>query len=379
MHFSARKFFLVSFVVLLLVGIPVSVYFLQQQQTIQQQAEKSTNFSFTPASSSSNPIKKEIGDSIPLDVMVDPGTNIVSSVTIEIQYDADKLEAPDGSFVPDTTVFPTILSAPVYTSGKIVVILGVDSPNKAISVKSKAGTVTFKAKASTPSGTPTVITYTSNNIATSRGSNDQALENVFSSGQPAYIQIGGAEAPTGTPTTVPTGGPTAVPTAIPTAGPTAEPTAVPTAAPTSAPSNAAPSCTALTSDLTSGDVPLTVNFTANGTDTDGTLAKVTFNFGDGQVSDVTSGGGIGSASANVQLAHTYTSAGTFQATSLLTDNGNGVSTTGNCTLTIIANGAAAPATPTPTIAPSGSAEILFGVGIVSLLLIIGGSLIFFIL
>lgn len=352
MHFNPKKFFLVVFFLLLLGGIPAAVYMLQQQQITQQQAEKSTNFSFNPASTESSPITVNLGDNVPLDVMVDPGSNIVSSVTIEVTYDPAKLEAANGSLVVNSTVFPTILTAPIYTSGKIVAVLGVGSPNQAIQTKSKAATVTFKTLAGTQ-GTPTKVTYTDANIATSRGPNDQALENVFLLGQPAYIAINSTEEPSATPTNTPTPGP----------------------------NNDSPVCTALTANQTSGAAPFGINFTATGTDSDGTISKATFNFGDGQVSDVTSGGGIGSDSASIQIAHTYTSAGTFQATAILTDNNNGISSNANCSQSISVSGGTvqATATPTPTIVPSGSTEVLFGIGAASLLLIIGGGLLFLIL
>lgn len=371
MHSSAKKFFLVGFIVLLLVGIPVSVYFLQQQQITTQQAEQSTIFSFSPDSTETNPITKTVGDTISLDVMVNPGKNAVTSVTLEINYDADKLEVASGSFVPDPINFPTLLSGgPVYTPGKIVASIGISSPDKAITTITKAATITFKALAPTDNGAPTSIAYTGNNIATSNGGNDQVLENVFSSQIPAFIAISAASEPTATPTTIPTETPTAGPTAVPSDTPT----------PTTTTTNQAASCTTLGADQTSGAAPLTVNFTANGTDSDGSISKVTFNFGDGQVSDVTTGGGIGTNNVNVQLAHTYTTGGTFQASALLTDNSNGVSATGNCTQTISVSGdAAASATPTPPIAATGSTEVLFGVGVASFLLILGGALIFFVL
>lgn len=358
MHFGAKQFFLVSFILLLLVGIPVSVYFLQQQQTITQQAAPSTNFSFEPVSSSSNPLSKTVGESIPLDVIVNPGSNAVSSVTIEIQYDPEKLEAGADAFKQNEAIFPTVLADPVYTSGKITVVVGVSSPDRAIQTKTKVATVTFTAKAKTSEGVPTQVTYTANNIATSNASNDQALENVLSGTLPAYIMINDTETPT------------SAPTAVPTLGPTAEPE------PTSGP---APVCSVFTADATSGNAPMNVNFTTSGSDPDGSITKITFNFGDGQVSDVTSGGGIGSSSATASLSHTYTEGGSFQASAIFTDNTSGVSG-GNCSQTISVTGTATPSpTATPTIAPAGSAEVIFGVGAVSLLLIIGGALIFLIL
>ena len=80
MRFSGKKLFLIGFVVLLLVGIPATVYLVQQQQEIRSRAEKATNLSFQPESSVGTPIVKAIGQDIPLDIMVDPGTNLVSFV-----------------------------------------------------------------------------------------------------------------------------------------------------------------------------------------------------------------------------------------------------------------------------------------------------------
>lgn len=394
MRFSAKKFFLIGFVLLLLVGIPVSIYLVQQQQETRSRAEKSTNLSFQPESSVGSPITKSIGQTIPLDIMVDPGTNLVSFVKLEIQYDPDKLATAAGAFQVNSAVFPTILGGPVYQPGKIIVSMSVGTdPTKAIQTKVRAATLTLKAVQNTVADTPTLVTFSVNTLVTSLGPNDQASENVLSGSTPATIVVasGGSPQPTEPPvptdviptTVVPT---TAVPTtAVPTTAvpTTALPTDVPTVVPTepvpTTVGNTAPVCTALTADTTSGTAPLAVNFTANGTDADDTVIKATFNFGDGQVSDVTSGGSLGTNSVNVQLAHTYSTAGTFQATAILTDSNNGVSETTNCAQTITVSGAGAVNTATPTIAASGSTEVLMGFGAIAAFLMVAGAMIFFLL
>lgn len=378
MHFSAKKFFLVGFVVLLLVGIPVSVYLVQQQQEIRSRAEKSTNLSFVPESSDNTPITKSIGQTIPLDIMIDPGTNLVSFVKFEIQYDPDKLDvASADAFKANSAIFPTILGGPIYTPGKIVVSMSVGTdPTKAIQTKVRAGTLTLKGIANTQPDTPTLVTFSSvNTLITSLGAGDQASENVFAGSTPATIVIAAAIPSPTEPTDEPE--PTDTPeTSTPT--PTTQSTVTATPGPTTA-GNTAPVCTALTADTTSGTAPLSVNFTANGTDADDTISKATFNFGDGQVSDVTTGGGIGTDSVNVQLAHSYTTAGTFQATAILTDSNSGVSETTNCSQTITVSGAGAANTATPTIAAAGSAEVMMGFGAIATFLMIGGALLFFLL
>jgi len=278
--------------------------------------------------------------------------------------------------VPNATVFPSVLEGPVYTPGKISVTLSVGpDPTKSIQTKAKAATVTFKAIANT-SGAPTLVSYGASTQALSIGSNDQASENVLSSSTPATIVIGGAAGPT-----VPI--PTEVPS--PTAVITPAPTEVPTPAPTSPATNQAPACSSLTVDKSTGFAPLAINFTANGTDGDGTISKVTFNFGDGQVSDVTTGGGIGTASVSAQTAHTYNSGGTVTASAIMTDNANGVSDSSSCkqTITVNATSSATPtiigASPAPTIAPTGSTEVAIGIGAAIITFVLGGGFLFFFL
>jgi hypothetical protein len=385
MRFSAKKIFLIGFVLLLLVGIPVSVYLVQQQQELRTRAEKATNLSFQPESSVGSPITKSIGQTIPLDIMVDPGTNLVSFVKLEIQYDPDKLATAPGAFQVNSAIFPTILGGPVYSPGKILVSMSVGTdPTKAIQTKVRAATLNLKAVNNTVADTPTLVTFSVNTLVTSLGPNDQASENVLAGTTPATIVVSSGVGPSPTdvvptdvvPTdVVPT---TVVPTTVvPTTVVPTEP--VPTEPVPTVEGNIAPVCTALTADTTSGTAPLSVNFTANGTDADDSIAKATFNFGDGQVSDVTSGGSLGTNSVNVQLAHTYSTAGTFQATAILTDSNNGVSETTNCSQTITVSGAGAANTATPTIAAAGSAEVLMGFGAVAAFLMVAGAFIFFML
>jgi len=356
MHFNAKKFFLIIFFILLLGGIPAAVYLVKQQQTIQQQAAPATNFSFAPVSSINSPLPHQVGDDISLDIMVDPGTNLVSVVKIEINFDASKLSIANNGFAVNSAVFPSVQEGPVYGDNKVTISMstGFDVNSIIQNTKVKAATVTFKAIAPTEAGSPTLITY-GNSLAYSGGASDQGLQNVLSGTSPAVITIGGGETE-------------------PTAGPTEPPTE--TQPPVVTDNNIAPVCEALTADPKTGKAPLAVNFTANGSDSDGTISKVTFNFGDGQVSDATSGGGIGSESAKVQVSHTYSTGGSFKATALFTDNQGKVSGAEACSQDISVQG---DNTPTPTLAPSGSAEVLFGVGAASVLLMIGGALLFMIL
>jgi PKD domain len=399
MNLSGKKLFLIGFIVVLLIGIPLTVYLLQQQTNTQQHAEASTNLAFNPASSATSPIQKNVGDSIPLDISVDPGKNLVSFVKLEIQYDPTVLATPSASaFTPNTVAFPSVLEGPVFTPGKIAVTLSVGpDPTKAIQQKVTAGTITFKALKDTPPGTPTLVTFTSSTQVLSIGSSDQASENVLSSATPATIAIGGASAPSesippGTPTPAPSVAPSAAPTSAPSAAPTAVPgtSPTPTSVPASGAPNQPPTCNSLVLDRSgTGNAPYTLTFTANGSDSDGTINKVSFNFGDGGVSDVTQSGGIGTSSVNVQMSHTYTNPGSYTATAVLTDNGNSTSSPStSCQQDITINqasssgstgGSVIASNPTPTMPPTGSTGLAIGLGLGAMLLILGGGLLFFIL
>jgi len=406
MKLSSRKLFLIGFVFILLIGIPIAVYLVQQQTQPNSNAAQSTNLAFSPTSSSTAPIQSTVGASIPLNITVDPGKNLVSFVKLEIQYDPSVLAtASANAFTANTNAFPSVLEGPIYSPGKIDVTLSVGpDPTKAIQQEVTAATVTFTALKDTPAGTPTIVTYTSNTQVLSIGPNDQASENVLSSATPATIQIGAATnvSPTpsiseGTPTPVISAVPTTAisPTEVPTAtpelsaapSPTEEPTATPGISGTPAPTNSGtgPSCDSLSVDRsTTGAAPYSVTFTANGTSSTGTISKVSFNFGDGQVSDVTEAGGIGTASVNVQASHTYNNPGTYAASAVLTDNSNNTSSaSAACQQTITVNQASGSAgtntNPTPTMPPTGSTGIAIGLGLGAMLLIVGGGLLFFIL
>lgn len=376
---GGKKILLFGFIAVLLIGIPVTIYLVQRQQETRTQAAKSTTVAFTPPSSATAPIQKSVGDSIPLEIMVDPGTNLVGFIKFEIQYDPEKIAtASANAFAPNTAVFPSVLEGPVYTPGKIAVTLSVGpDPTKVIQTKAKAATVIFKAISNTPPGTPTLVSYGATTQVLSIGSNDQASENVLSSATPAYIAIGAA---TLTPT-VPV--PTALPT--PTVPVTPAPTVTPalTPGPTATPAaNQAPVCSSLAVDRSpSGDAPLSLTFNANGTDSNGTITKVTFNFGDGQVADVTTGGGIGTATVNVANSHTYTNPGTFTAQAILTDDGAQVSDSASCkqSVTVTATASATPTSPAPTIEPTGASDVALGIGAVILAFIVGGGFLFFLI
>ncbi len=120
---GGRRIFLFGFIAVLLIGIPVTIYLVQRQQETRSHAEKSTNVSFSPDSSATAPIQKSVGDSIPLDITVDPGKNLVSFVKLEIQYDPEKLAtASANAFAPNTAIFPSVSAEECCLEGLFILL-----------------------------------------------------------------------------------------------------------------------------------------------------------------------------------------------------------------------------------------------------------------
>ncbi len=325
-----------------------------------------------------------------MDVMVDPGNNLVSFIKLEIQYDPTKI-ATDGAnaFAVNPAAFPSTLEGPTYTPGKITATLSVGADStKVIQTPTKVATITFKAIAPTENA-PTSVTHGLQTKVLTIAGAEQTSEDVLSSATPAFITIAGAAEVTETPT------PTLTPTRTPTPSLTLTPTPAGSTSPTLTPtptgigsSNQVPDCESFVADRsTTGTAPFAISFTVTGSDPDGTINKATFNFGDGPVQTLTETGGLGSNSVSVQTSHTYNTAGTYQATATLTDNQNGVSGAASCALTITVEaaggtgstdgGTIAETTEAPTIAPTGPGDILLGLGaFVGILSIIGGLLFF---
>jgi hypothetical protein len=166
--------------------------------------------------------------------MMNPGTNQVSVVQLEINYDATKFGASGATpiFQQNTAVLPVTLEGPIYSSGKVLISMSIGSDyTKAITTTSKVGTLTLQSLSTTT--TPTSISFGSLSKILSIGGSDQASENVLSATSPAYVSIAAPSptaAPTNTPTPIPTNTPTPLPTNSPT--PTRTPTPLPTNTPT---------------------------------------------------------------------------------------------------------------------------------------------------
>lgn len=343
---------------LLLIAIPVTIFFIKKQTEVRTKAQASTTLSFSPPT----PLPTTSCTSFTLDVMANPGTNLVWSVNLFIIYDPTKVELT--SITPSSVFNQTIRAASINNgTADISISTGTDA-SKAISTTTKVATLTFKPLGQ--GATQIRFNDSSTQIFSFAGS-DQQLENVLSSTTPSDLNIGtGACQSATTPTPTSGAGTITIPITTPT-GATA--TITPTLA-----ANTSPVCTDLSiSPASSGSAPLALSLTGKGNDPDGLIAKATFNFGDGQVQDVVSGMNLQSVTA--QTNHTYRTAGTFNAAVTFTDNRSGISQ--SCTKTITVGAASVPttiSTPIPTIAPAGNISTTLGIIGAVALSVIGGLL-----
>lgn len=347
-------------------AIPFSVYVAQKRQSITSKAAASTVLSFVPASST-----VKVDEIFTLDIMLDPGTgssaNQVSFVKLSINFDPTKFTTLSDSLVPNgvgNALKESVDSANYDNkAGKATISLSIGAdPTNAVKTKTKIATLQLKATAATTPISPN-ITFDSapNTQVLSITSSDMASENVLSTTIPAKITVTSI-AVSPTPTISPTRSQSQLPASAP--GPKV---------------GLAPVCSSLDiNGLENGTAPYSLLFTATGNDSDGTISKISFNFGD-SIEDLTTGGGIGISSTSGQLLHTYKTPGIYTAYAILTDNSNNLSERKNsCTKTITIN--AGLNQPSPTIAvqplpPVGDGKIIFGLGAIGIIFtIIGGAL-----
>lgn len=199
---NKKKFILVIAALALLISIPITLSLVSQSQDTRQRAAASTTLTFVPESTTTAPIVKNVGDPIALDIMVNPGTNLVTFIRYQIMYDPTKVQLDAANPVTlNASVFNNV-EGPVITADALAQSVSIGSdPTKAIQQPTKVATINFTAIAST-AGAPTTISYGTLSQALSSGANDQSSQNILSSTTPASIVINGSG--TATPSAVPT-------------------------------------------------------------------------------------------------------------------------------------------------------------------------------
>lgn len=378
-----RKFFLIGIIATILIAVPLTVYILTTQKTTTQSgAAPSTLLAFDIPSEGAT-----VGTPVAIPITVDPSgggstPNQVSFMKVVVQYDGTKLQATSNYFAADqklsTLEGPTNSCNADKTQCTISATLSTGAdPNNSISSQATIATLKFNPLASTDANTPTKLTFASGSQALSIASSDKPAENVLAISrlQPGELTIAGSTNTTDNSSTT-------TQTSYTTTSGTTNTTTGNNASPSEASSPI--SCTSLTADTTTADAaPLTVALTATGGSTVGNVTKVSFNYGDGSVQDITSGGGIGTNNISVQNSHIYKTTGTFTATAVLTDDQGNTTTPSDCSQTItIGSASANTPTPTavaqastaPTIPPTGPGNVILGVGAVGIVITAVGLL-----
>ena len=190
-----KPFVVISSVVIVLVGLLGTFFLLQNNLDNRSRAEKTVTLSFSPSSSTTDPLNVNPDDTFPLDILLNPGSNLVSGTKISVYYDASKIEPYSGiPFEFNQDAFTKLVEGPVFTPGKISFTLSVGSdPSRAIKTQMRIATIKFHAlDYATSSEGPTQITFGTESQATSISSNSSPSENVISNTVPATIIIGSA-------------------------------------------------------------------------------------------------------------------------------------------------------------------------------------------
>lgn len=183
------KYIAAGIFVTALVGLPILISQTQNRQELKTRASASATLYFTPTASSSSPLKAKVGDSVALDVWLNPGTNLPSIVKLDIVFDPLKLHVSPTGFLANLTAFPTVLEGPVLNNGNLKISLSIGSDyTKAIQTITKVGTITLTALSPT-GNTPTAISFGNNTLALSIAKNDNANQNILAMASPAYIEI----------------------------------------------------------------------------------------------------------------------------------------------------------------------------------------------
>lgn len=198
------KLLIIGLLLIAIAGLPLMIFFFQQQQELRSRATAATVLYFSPSSTTTTPLQKQVGDTVAVDLAIDPGTNAVSTVKVFIKYDPSLFSATNDAFVVNKTNFPETIEGPIVdtVAGEIVatISIGVD-PTKAIKTPTTIGTLTLTATHETGTS-PTMISFGSSSQAFSVGSSDMADENVLATTTPTYVIITTPPTPTLAPTSL---------------------------------------------------------------------------------------------------------------------------------------------------------------------------------
>lgn len=187
--------------VIFLVGLVGAVFLIQRQTQLESRAADATTLYFEPQTTASNPLQEGIDDPITLDIMLDPGTQLVSIVKIDITFDPTFVRPiVQSAFLPNTQAFPEMVQQPVIGTNKISAVVSIGAnPTKAVNTVTKVATIQLQPLSGTDANTPTQVVFTTQSQVFSLSEDVAHNQNVLSETSPVYIALSAAGSVTGGP------------------------------------------------------------------------------------------------------------------------------------------------------------------------------------
>lgn len=119
-----KKILLFTTGLLLLLSIPVTVFYLGQQQELRKKAAPATTLSISPSTISAKP-----GDTLSFNIDINTATNQVATAQLVLEFDQTKAEALSITSGPDA---PRILTQGITGPGTVSITVGAQSTAKPI-------------------------------------------------------------------------------------------------------------------------------------------------------------------------------------------------------------------------------------------------------
>jgi len=185
-----HKYLGISATVAMLLLLPIVVISTQRPQRLSGIAEGATTIIFSPTSIESSPLEEKIGQEFFLNVLIDPGKNIISIVRLDINYDPKIFKLSMANPIEiNKTIFTNVIDGPSYSAGNVQMTLSVGNDlSKSLSSRTKAITLNFVPISKTLDSS-TIVSFGDNTSASGVKANNLDEENVVSSTAPAYIIV----------------------------------------------------------------------------------------------------------------------------------------------------------------------------------------------
>ena len=175
-----KKVIIFITLLLLLVAVPITVFFVGREQDLRSKAAPATTLAFNPGS-----VSKNVGDIFSLDIQIDTGGNNVAISELHLTYDASILEALS---ITNGPAAPLIAASGVVGSGTASISVRAESSTKPITGTGTIAIVRFRALG--PTTTPVKITF--DPTTTFVSGLGESKPNVLVNTTPATITIRGA-------------------------------------------------------------------------------------------------------------------------------------------------------------------------------------------